>query len=164
MTVEPGSGDIRTRQSFGDVQLHIEWRSPEMSTEGQLKGNSGVFLQERYEVQVLDSHGGKTYPNGQAASIYKQFIPLVNASRPAGEWQSYDIIFRAPTFSDSGDLISPATMTVLHNGVLVHNHVEIKGTTEYRGAPSYTAHGAAPLALQDHGDKVSFRNIWIRQL
>ncbi len=165
LTVKGGSKDIFTRKSFGDCQLHIEWRSPiEVRGSGQGRGNSGIFLQSRYEVQVLDSYNNSTYPNGQAASIYKQHIPLVNASRPPGEWQTYDIIYTAPKFNADGIKISPAYITVLHNGVLVQNHVEIKGTTVYRGLPLNDAHGPAPLQLQDHGDKVSYRNIWIREL
>jgi len=164
MTVVPGSGAIQSKQSFGDIQLHVEWRSPVMDTEGQLKGNSGLFLQKRYEVQILDSYRNRTYSNGQAASVYKQYIPLVNASRPPGEWQTYDIIYRSPEFTGDGTLSRPAYVTVLHNGVLVQDHVEIRGATEYRGAPSYTAHGDAPIGLQDHGDRVSFRNIWVREL
>jgi len=165
MTVVPKSGGIRTKQSFCDVQLHIEWKIPTVTGgEGQNSGNSGVFLQERYEVQILDSYENVTYSNGQAASIYKQAIPLVNASRAPGEWQSYDIIWKAPRFSQGHGLISPARITVLHNGVLVQDDVVLAGTTEYRGAPSYSPHGCAPLSLQDHDSELSFRNIWVREL
>lgn len=165
MTAAAGSGPIRTRRSFGDTQLHIEWRTPaEVKGEGQERGNSGVFLQGRYEVQVLDSWDNRTYSNGQAASVYKQYIPLVNASRRPGEWQSYDIVFRAPRFTADGSLERPGYVTVLHNGVLVQDHVELKGVTVYRGQPFYKAHGAEPLMLQDHGNPVSYRNIWIREL
>lgn len=166
LTVVPKTGDIRTRESFCDVQLHIEWRSPKnvAGKEGQGRGNSGIFFQERYEVQVLDSFENKTYPNGQVASVYKQSIPLANASRGPDEWQVYDIIFMAPKFDNQDVLVSPATVTVLHNGVLVQNHFEIEGPTEWIGKPPYTAHGCAPLRLQDHNDPVSFRNIWIRKL
>ncbi|WP_111643229.1 3-keto-disaccharide hydrolase [Marinimicrobium alkaliphilum] len=167
MTVKPGTGGIQTKQAFCDVQLHVEWRAPtviEEGMDGQNRGNSGVFLQQRYEVQVLDSYNNRTYANGQAASIYKQHIPLVNAMRPTGEWQDYDIIFQAPRFTGQGDVDSPAHITVLHNGVLVQNHVEVKGTTAWIGEPSYESHDCAPLYLQDHGDLVSFRNIWIREL
>jgi len=166
MTVVGGTGDIQTRQGFGDVQLHVEWRSPaDVVSESQGRGNSGVFLQQRYEVQVLDSYDNRTYANGQAASVYKQYIPLVNASRGSGEWQAYDIIFRAPRFTADGSLDEPAYLTVLHNGVLVQNHVELEGTTVYIGPASYEAHaGRLPISLQDHGNPVSFRNIWVRDL
>lgn len=164
-TVKAGAGDIKTKQSFCDVQLHLEWRvpQPEANMQGQQRNNSGVFLQQRYEVQILDSYQNKTYSNGQAASIYKQSIPLVNAMRAPGEWQSYDIIFKAPTFEDK-QLKTPAYITVLHNGVLVQNHVQIQGKTEWIGAPSYQAHGCEPIQLQDHGNQVDFRNIWVRPL
>ncbi len=165
LTVLPRSGDILTREHFGDVQLHIEWRTPaEVKGEGQGRGNSGVFLMERYEVQVLDSFDNPTYANGQAASVYKQHIPLANASRAPGQWQTYDIIFMAPRISSNGSLLHPATVTVLHNGVLVQNHAVIAGQTVYVGAPGYEAHGEAPLRLQDHGNPVSYRNIWVRRL
>ncbi|WP_397541083.1 DUF1080 domain-containing protein [Salinimonas profundi] len=165
MTVKPGTGDIKTKESFCDVQLHVEWKAPEPEAdmEGQQRNNSGVFLQQRYEIQVLDSYESKTYANGQAASIYKQTIPLVNATRPPEQWQEYDIIFTAPRFDDE-TLKSPGYITVLHNGVVVQNHVEIQGKTEWIGAPSYEAHGCAPIQLQDHSNEVSFRNIWIRKL
>jgi len=165
-TVLPHSKGIRTRQRFCDIQLHLEWRTP-VETEGrsgQGRGNSGVFLQERYEVQILDSYDNQTYANGQAASIYKQAIPLVNASRGPGEWQIYDIIWKAPHFSEGAGLISPAHVTVLHNGVLVQNETVLAGATTPLGAPTYAPHGCAPLYLQDHGDEVSFRNIWVRAL
>ncbi|MGD2124167.1 MAG: DUF1080 domain-containing protein [Gemmatimonadota bacterium] len=166
VTVAPGTGDIRTRQGFGDVQLHIEWRAPaEVVGEGQGRGNSGVFLMERYEVQVLDSYENRTYSNGQAGSIYKQHIPLVNASRPPGMWQSYDVVFIAPRFNPDGTLVSPAYMTVFHNGVLVQNHAELQGPTVYIGLPEYEAHGhREPILLQDHSNPVSFRNIWVREI
>ncbi len=166
VTVVPGSKGIRTRQRFCDIQLHIEWRSPTQirGVDGQNRGNSGVFLQEFYELQVLDSHDNPTYPNGQAASIYKQAIPLVNASRPPGAWQTYDVIWKAPRFSEGGGLLAPARITVLHNGVLVQDDTVIAGTTEYRGPPSYAPHGCAPIYLQDHDSEVSFRNIWVREL
>lgn len=167
MTVARKTGGIRTKRDFCDVQLHLEWRAPSdvEGMDGQNRGNSGVFLQGRYEVQVLDSYNNETYPNGQAASIYKQHIPLVNASRPPGVWQTYDIIYQAPEFAESGALQTPAYITVLHNGVLVQNRVEIQGTTEWIGEPSYDeAHGCAPIHLQDHDAAVSFRNIWVREL
>jgi len=166
VTVVPGSKGIRTRQHFCDIQLHLEWRTPvdTRGVDGQNRGNSGVFLQERYELQVLDSHDNPTYANGQAASIYKQAIPLVNASRAPGDWQAYDIIWKAPRFSEGGGLLAPARITVLHNGVLVQDDTVIAGATEYRGPPSYAPHGCAPIHLQDHDSKVSFRNIWVREL
>ena len=165
-TVVKGTGDIWTKQAFGDVQLHIEWRTPKkIEGEGQGRGNSGVFLQERYEVQILDSYDNPTYANGQAGSIYKQFIPLVNASRKPGEWQAYDIIFIAPRFTADSTLAMPAKMTVFHNGVLIQNQVELQGETVYIGKPGYTFHAEKePLRLQDHGCPVSFRNIWLREL
>ena len=166
MVVAPKTGDIRTKETFCDIQLHLEWKSPEdtRELEGQGRGNSGVFLQERYEIQILDSYKNETYPNGQAASVYKQSIPLANASRGPGVWQNYDIIFRSPRFDEAGALIKPAYVTVLHNGVLVQDHVEIQGPTSWIGQPPYEAHGCAPLRLQDHGNPVSFRNIWVRKL
>lgn len=161
-----GSGSILTKRNFGDCQLHIEWRSPEPQEgqNSQQRGNSGVFMQRKYEVQVLDNYDNPTYSNGQAGSIYKQHAPLVNACRKPGEWQTYDIIYKAPVFGVNGVLEKPATVTVIHNGVLVQNHVEIKGTTEYIGWPKYEVHGLLPIELQDHSNPVSFRNIWIREL
>lgn len=165
MTVVNGAGSIQTRQSFGDCQLHIEWRTPaEVKGKSQGRGNSGIFLQSRYELQVLDSYNNRTYSNGQAGSIYKQAIPMANACKGPGQWQTYDIIYTAPRFADNGSLITPAYITVLQNGVLVENHFQIMGNTEYIGLPKYTKHGAAPLQLQDHHNPVSYRNIWIRKL
>jgi len=165
-TVAPGTGSLTTKRAFGDVQLHIEWRSPTVVTgDGQGRGNSGVFLMGLYEVQVLDSYDNRTYSNGQAGSIYKQFIPAVNTTRAPGEWQSYDIVFMAPRFTGEGSVRQPATMTVLHNGVLIHNHVTLRGPTVFIGEPQYEAHaGRLPLMLQDHGNLVSFRNVWVREL
>ena len=164
-TVKPGAGDIMTKKKFGDCQLHIEFREPSVvKGEGQGRGNSGVFLQGRYEVQVLDCFGNRTYSNGQTASIYKQSLPLVNACRKAGEWQTYDILFTAPRFNNDGVLVAPARVTVLHNNVVVQLNTEIKGTTEYIGLPKNIAHGKDVIKLQDHGDLVSYRNIWIREL
>ena len=166
LTINPESESIKTIQSFGDMQLHIEWRSPRIiEDEGQDRGNSGIFLMGKYEVQVLDSYGNETYYNGQAGSIYKQHIPLVNACRPPGDWQVYDIIFTAPVFKEDGALDSPAYLTVIHNGVLIQNHVALKGPTEYIGKPKYKTHPEKiPLMLQEHDNPVSYRNIWIREL
>jgi hypothetical protein len=166
LTIAPGKGGIKTKQSFGDAQLHVEWRVPaDVEGSGQDRGNSGIFLMGLYEVQVLDSYENETYYNGQAASIYKQYIPLVNASRPPGVWQTYDIIFRAPRFKADGSLAVPAYVTVIHNGVLVQNHVKLRGPTRYIGEPSYEAHPSElPLMIQDHAHRDSFRNIWIRKL
>jgi hypothetical protein len=166
MTVRAKAGNIITKQAFGDCQLHLEWRSPLMEgKEGQARANSGVFLMGMYEVQVLDNFENRTYVNGQAASIYKQYPPLVNACRPPGEWQTYDIFFKAPRFSEKSALIVPAVVTVVHNGVLVQNAVSLWGSSAYIGLPKYQQHAAKlPLQLQDHGDPVSFRNIWIREL
>jgi hypothetical protein len=159
-------GGITSKQSFGSCQLHAEWAAPEVvQGEGQGRGNSGIYFQGRYEVQVLDSYGNKTYYDGQAASIYKQWPPLVNACRKPGEWQTYDIIFDAPRFDADGQLTKPAYLTVLHNGVLVQNHAELQGATAWDRAPAYQAHPPKlPLHLQDHGNPVRFRNLWIREL
>lgn len=168
MRVVRGSGDIQTRQAFGSCQLHIEWASPEnVRNSGQRRGNSGVFLMGHYEIQILDSYNNDTYPDGQAASVYAQKPPIVNASRGPGQWQTYDIIFHAPVFKD-GKLEKPATVTVLHNGVLVQDHWVIQGRTRHQQRPAYEPHPEKlPLRLQDHndpGDQVRFRNIWIRPL
>ena len=166
MTVRPGTGDLTTKRTFGNMQLHLEWRTPtKIVGEGQGRGNSGVFLMERYEVQVLDSWHNATYVNGQAASLYKQHPPLVNASKRPGEWQTYDIIFTAPRFRGDGSVQRPATVTVIHNGVVVQNHTTVTGQTAFRGAPYYEAHASSmPLMLQDHRNLVSYRNIWVREL
>jgi len=167
MTVKDKTGDIQTKQSFGSIQLHIEWRSPaEIQGENQSRANSGVFLQNRYEVQVLDNNDNPTYVNGQVGSIYKQSIPLAMASVASGEWNTYDIIFHAPEFNEAGERTKAGTLTVLHNGVLIQDHFELEGTTEYIGWPKNVAHGKAPLKLQDHQDnsRVSYRNIWVREL
>jgi hypothetical protein len=166
VTVKAGTGAIISKKQFADCQLHIEWKTPsEIKGEGQGRGNSGVFLQNRYELQVLDSYNNPTYSNGQAGSIYKQSIPLVNASRKPGEWQTYDIIYTAPRFNVDSTLKSPAFITVLHNGVLIQYHYQIKGSTEYIGQPKYEKHQfKQPIGLQDHGNPVSYRNIWIREL
>ncbi|WP_242916488.1 3-keto-disaccharide hydrolase [Pontibacter liquoris] len=160
-----GKGDISTKKEFGDFQLHIEWNAPdEVKGESQGRGNSGIFLQDRYEVQVLDSYHNRTYANGQAGSVYKQHPPLVNAMRKPTEWNVYDIIYTAPRFKEDGSVFTPARVTVLHNGVLVQNNVELKGPTEYIGLPAYKPHGKAPITLQDHGNPVQYRNIWVREL
>ncbi|MFT6148778.1 MAG: hypothetical protein ACJAUH_001464 [Saprospiraceae bacterium] len=167
VAVKPGTGDIYSKQGFGDIQLHIEWKSPVDTTglEGQARGNSGVFLMGKYEVQILDNYKNSTYSNGQAGSIYKQYIPAVNACKPPGEWQSYDIIFTAPRFKEDGSLESPAYLTVSHNGVLIQYHKAVRGGTYYIAPPAYNTHAEKlPLRLQDHGNFVSFRNIWVREL
>jgi len=163
--VKPNSGGIQTKQSFGDCQVHIEWRQPkDIQGEGQGRGNSGLFLQGRYEVQILDSYNNETYANGQAGSIYKQYPPLVNVMNPPGKWNVYDVIYTAPRFKEDGTLHSPASITVLHNGVVVQNHALLLGPTEFIGLPKYKEHGKAPIMLQDHGNPVNFRNVWIREL
>lgn len=161
-----GTGSIMTKQEFGDCQLHVEWAAPsKVEGEGQGRGNSGIYLQGRYEVQVLDSYNNKTYYHGQAGGIYKQHAPLVNACRPPGEWQAYDIIFHAPRFGTNGKVDKPATFTVLHNGVLIQDHVEVLGTTSHTGYPKYEPHPLKQsIMLQDHGNPVKYRNIWIREL
>jgi hypothetical protein len=164
-TVVKGTGDIKTKQAFGSIQLHIEWRTPDIvDGEGQGRGNSGIFLMERYELQVLDNYNNKTYANGQAGSIYKQTMPLVNACKKPGEWQVYDVIFSAPKFNKDGQIIFTARITALHNGILIQNNTEIKGPSEYIGLPVYKAHDKAPIKLQDHGNPISYRNIWIREI
>ena len=159
-------GGIDTKQAFGSCQLHLEFASPaEVKGHGQGRGNSGVYLMQKYEVQILDSYQNKTYFDGQAAAIYKQRPPLVNASRPPGQWQTYEIIFTAPRFTDDSRLERPGYVTVLHNGVLVQNHTELQGDTAWDRPPRYEAHPAKlPLQLQFHGNPVRFRNIWIREL
>ena len=166
MEVVKGTGAIETRRAFGDVQLHIEWASPAVPHgEGQERGNSGVFLMGRYELQVLDSWHNDTYADGQAAALYGQFPPMVNASRPPGEWQAFDIVFRRPRFDAAGKLLRPARVTVLHNGVLVHDAVELTGPTAFQARPPYEAHAdRLPFSLQDHGMPVRFRNVWVREL
>ena len=174
MTVSKGEGNIETKRSFKNYQLHLEWKVPTNITgTSQARGNSGVFLastgpgDDGYELQVLDSYENKTYVNGMAGSLYKQAIPLANPTRKPGEWQTYDVVWTAPTFNSDGSLKTPAYATVFFNGVLVENHFELKGQTLYIGKPFYKAYSAAPIKLQAHGDKsepISFRNIWVREL
>lgn len=166
LVVVGGTGGIETKEGFGDCQLHIEWRTPaKVEGESQGRGNSGIFLMGKYELQVLDCYNNRTYSNGQAASIYKQTPPLVNASRKPGEWQTYDVLFTAPQFYADGSIKSPARITVFHNGVIVQNNTTIWGSTQYVGTPLYETHGAKePISLQDHGNPVAFRNIWIRPI
>lgn len=164
--IAPESGNIHTRRGFGDCQLHIEWMAPvPPHGDGQERGNSGVYLMGRYEVQVLDSYDNRTYADGQAAAVYGQYPPLVNASRPPGEWQSYDIVFHRPRFDAQGTLLSPARLTVLHNGVLVQDDVELSGPTAHQRRPPYSVHpDRLPLLLQNHENAVRYRNIWIRPI
>lgn len=166
LEVIPGAGGIHTAQSFGDAQLHLEWMTPVPPREqGQNRGNSGVFLMGQYEVQVLDSWENDTYADGQAGSIYGQFPPMVNASLPPGTWQSYDIVFRRPRFDAAGKVTQPARLSVIHNGVVVQLNAALLGPTSHMVREPYQAHGdRLPLSLQDHGQPVRFRNIWIRQL
>ncbi len=174
MTVNKSTGDIQTRSSFTDYQLHIEYKIPSNITgSGQARGNSGIFLAALpfgaggYELQVLDNYKNTTYVNGQVGSMYKQAVPLANASKKPGEWQTYDVVWTSPKFNDHGILQSPARVTVFHNGVLVQNNTTLLGDTPYIGQPSYHKHGAEPIKLQSHGDKsepISYRNIWLRPL
>ncbi len=160
-------GDIRTKESFGpDYQLHVEWAEPEKVTgESQGRGNSGVFLADRYEVQVLDSYQNATYWDGACGSLYKQWPPMVNACRKPGEWQTYDIIFESPRFDDHGKLQKPGYVTVLQNGIVVQNHSELEGSTAWDQAPHYEPHPLKqPIHLQDHGNPVRYRNIWLREI
>jgi len=166
MEVVKGTGAIRTRQGFGSCQLHVEWASPSPAVgEGQDRGNSGVFLMDTYEVQVLDSYNSRTYADGTASAIYGQYPPLVNASRAPGQWQTYDIVFHAPTFDEKGAVSAPARLTIFHNGVLVQDDEELTGPTGHKVRPPYKAHPAKmPLSLQDHSHPVRYRSIWIREL
>ena len=166
MEVVKGAGGIKTTRGFGDCQLHVEWASPAAAVGvGQDRGNSGVFLMENYEVQVLDSYNSKTYADGMAGAIYGQYPPLVNATRKPGEWQTYDIVFHAPRFDAGGKLLAPARLTVFLNGILVQDNEELTGPTAHKARPPYKAHAEKlPIALQDHSHPVRFRNIWIREL
>ena len=166
MIVAPGAGSIQTKQYFGDCQLHIEFKTPVPGKENtlQMKGNSGIMLQSRYEVQVLDCEDNPTYVNGYVGSIYKQSAPMVNPFTGTDKWQVYDIYWKGPRFGTDGKLEAPAMITVVLNGVVVQNNYVLKGNTPYTGLPKYTAHGRMPLSLQDHGVEVAFRNIWIRDL
>ena len=166
MEVVPKTGGIRTAAGFGDCQLHVEWMAPSPAKgTDQDRGNSGVFLMDLYEVQVLDCYGNKTYADGMTAAIYGQFPPLVNACRPPGEWQTYDIVFHRPRFDKAGKVLSPATMTVFHNGLVVHERAVLTGPTAHKARPPYTMHAdRLPISLQDHSHPVRYRNIWIREL
>ncbi len=164
--IVPDTGSIRTVKGFGDCQLHVEWMAPSPPRgEGQDRGNSGVFLMDTYELQVLDSYDNKTYADGTAAAIYGQYPPLVNACRPPGEWQTYDIVFHRPRFDQDGKVTAPARMTVFHNGILVHDDDVLTGPTAHKARPPYKMHAdRLPLSLQDHGHPVRYRNIWLREL
>lgn len=166
LEVVPGAGDIATRQSFGDCQLHLEWSIPTGNhCEGQHGCNSGVFFLSRYELQILESNANVTYVDGMAGSLYGQYPPMVNAARPQGEWNVYDVVFRGPRFDAAAGIVRTATMTVFMNGVLIQDDVEMLGATAHAARANYSAHGEmAPLKLQDHGDPIHFRNIWIRPL
>ena len=174
LTVNKTAGNIQTKKSFTDYQLHLEWRIPANITgTGQARGNSGVFLastgpgDDGYEIQIMDGYNNSTYVNGQTGSVYKQAVPLANACKKPGEWQVYDIFWNAPRFNDDSTVKTPAYVTVIHNGVLLQNHYELKGQTVYIGNPFYKKHGPTPIKLQAHGDKsepISYRNIWIREL
>lgn len=167
-TVKKGTGDIRTRQKFNNFQLHLEWCTPiGIEGESQMRGNSGVFLQGMYEIQILDCYKNRTYVNGQTGSIYKQTPPLANAMRKPGEWNVYDIIYTAPTFKKDETYRTPPRVTILQNGILLQNNTIVLGNTPYVGFPEVITHGDGPIGLQDHGDAsapISFRNIWIREL
>jgi hypothetical protein len=166
MEVAAGTGNVMTRRAFGSVQLHIEWQAPlPAKGQGQDRGNSGVFLMSHYEIQVLDSYHNDTYADGQAGAIYGQTPPLVNASRPPGVWQTYDIVFHRPVFAPDGSVVQPARVTVFHNGVLIHDNVAITGWTAHNRVATYQPHAdRLPLMLQDHAHPVRYRNIWVREL
>lgn len=162
MTIVPGTGSIVSKREFQDAQIHVEFMTPVNGGEGQDRGNSGVYIQGRYEIQVLDSYRSTTYPTGQCGAVYGQHVPQVNVCRPPGQWQTFDIIFRAARFDAAGAKTDNARVTVLHNGVLIHDNVEIRGITGGSIAPE--TRDAGPLYLQDHGHEVQYRNIWIRPL
>jgi hypothetical protein len=166
MEAVPKAGDVRTVQGFGDCQLHVEWMAPSPAKgKDQDRGNSGVFLMGLYEVQVLDCYENKTYADGMTAALYGQHPPLVNACRPPGEWQTYDIVFRRPRFGEDGRVVDPARMTVFHNGILVHDNAVLTGPTAHKARPPYKMHAdRLPIGLQDHSHPVRFRNIWVREL
>ena len=166
MEVVPGTGSLISRRGFGDMQLHIEFETPSPPHgESQERGNSGVFLMGRYEIQVLDSYHNDTYPDGQAGAVYGQTPPLVNASRPPGQWQTYDIVFHRPRFNADGSVAQPARVTVLHNGILVQDNTVITGHTVHMAIARYEAHAdREPLVLQDHNNRMRFRNVWVREL
>lgn len=161
-----GAGVIRTKQAFGDCQLHVEWSAPEeIQGDGQGRANSGIFLMDTYEIQILDSHENETYFDGQAGAIYKQTPPWVNAMRKPGQWNTYEIVFTGPRFNEDGSLTSPAVITAFHNGILILHHFELLGDTPFNGAPEYKQHAEnMPISIQDHGNPVRFRNIWVREI
>ncbi len=165
-TVLPESGNIITKENFGDIQLHIEWKTPKdaVKFDGQKSGNSGIYLMGKYEVQVLNSYKKITDADRQAGSVYKQHVPLVNAALKPGKWQTYDIVFEAPEFDENGIQVKSPILTVFHNGVLIQNHVEIKGPTIAYNENIPESATTGPIMLQDHNNKVSYRNIWIRKL
>jgi hypothetical protein len=165
LTVTPGTGDIHTATDFGDCQIHLEWMVPaDRKVEGQMGGNSGVFFMDRYELQIVSVNGNTTYADGMAGAAYGQYPPLANPCRPQGQWNTYDAVFRAPRFKADGSLESPARLTVFFNGVLVQDDIELLGATAHKARATYAAHGPAPIRLQDHGDPIRFRNVWVRAL
>lgn len=165
MVVTPHTGDIQSKKTFGDIQLHLEWSAPaKIENEGQGRGNSGVFLMNRYEIQVLDCYDNPTYADGTTGAIYGQYPPLVNACCPPGSWNVYDILWKAPVF-EGESVVRPAYVTVLHNGVMLHHHTELQGPTMHRETTQYEPHEpTGPIQLQDHGNAVRFRNIWVREI
>ena len=164
--VKAGTGDVRTRENFRDVHVHVEWKIPkDRECRGQGGCNSGVFLMDQYEVQILGTHNNESYADGMAASLYAQYPPLANPCRPNGEWNVYDILFRAPVFAEDGSLKSPAYVTVFFNDIVVQNNVAMTGTTSHMRRAKYSKHAdAMPIRLQDHSDPIHFANIWVREL